>query len=242
MEITEKFISSMEDVQGLPLDDLHRSNEYKNNQNDNIFRIDMNNSEYDTHISLVYIRNVRPNAVFDFSKCDYKLKAEYIKEYMTTDIEYEIIPLVSTVQSILFVFMNDYEGDVQGILTREEIVQFINENIELLNIWSSMIVSLPYFIIKSFKIDGLENNPINIDIELQDNDYIFGKNVYFILHNELLNELINSEKPFTQYNFINLFNDSTHKLIRSCEHLYLTQMLYSFAYENCPDGSILGKI
>lgn len=140
--------------------------------------IDMSNLQFDCDndkkkfYAFIFIRNTGIKSNLNFDKCSFYDKEEYIKMFLTLNIELKCSILASTWIEILSFDDNDIY--LPCILTKEEIKKFIDRNKKLIDSIHQFINSLPlysiYKYINQFKINTNDINEFdicdNIDIKL----------------------------------------------------------------------------
>lgn len=112
--------------------------------------------------SFIFIRNTDLDMNFDFEKCSYEMKEEYLLFYFKGNINVNIPVLSTTWLEILF---HEYTGGItlQSILNNEEIEKFINRNGNYVNEIHRFIVSIPISAINFYLGYNMVESDISMD-------------------------------------------------------------------------------
>lgn len=99
--------------------------------------------------ALICLRNTGTKLRLNFDNCSYEDKAEYLRLFLSSNIDVYLPQLSSTWIEIL-----TYEIDstiyMESILSKEEIEKFINENDNFINKVRRLINSLPYLALSKY--------------------------------------------------------------------------------------------
>lgn len=189
--------------------------------------IDMNNinfpgitEENKVKTAFIYLRNTGFDKVMlDFSKTSKDFKFNFIDMYIQGNIESKDMLLASSVIKIIN-YMVGINTTASCILSEEEIQEYIESRLEMLGKVLRMIISLPVYLIKRFKIndkgdtfdmsgfESIDEVPIGVNLKhiiqhdgirfIFQNEYVFGPANYtkvFTLENNELFELL-QRTPF----------------------------------------------
>lgn len=189
--------------------------------------------------AFIYLRNTGYcNLVFDFSKCDYNRKKEYLIKYMQSNMHFLCPELVSTWLYIMnyyqgFIFKMaesvDQEDSVSlfSILNKEEIEQFISEYKDTIESYLQFIQSLPIYLIIRLKTEiKIEN-----DFPRFEGEKNFGKNIYYLARNNACNLLMIGNHQFETLYYKDEFTEENNELFESLYGLDYYQYLRTIATE-----------
>lgn len=175
--------------------------------------------------SIIFIRNTNLNAKFDFSKCSYSTKAEYLLIYMTKYFRVIIPEITSTWVKII---ANKYgSADCESILTDDELTRFISENTKLVNELINITGSIPIYAIDSF----IKSNNINIPQDAEKTDYceINGYNYFQMLDvDNFINliQIIDDVSPKFYTNYFIPGNDIMSKVMNRLPYAALMGIMF----------------
>lgn len=202
---------------------------YENGTIDNIneLSIDMSNLKFDCpedkkkFYAFIFIRNtgIKSKLVFDY--CSFTDKEEYLRMFLTSNIELKCSLLASTWIEILS--FNDNEILLPSILNKDEISKFICRNKNLVDQVHQFINSLPLYTIYRFNETYDIGNDININ-EFESVDKFDFKivNFYQLTNFDRFILLLNPNPPYEQrpvfykelfsdrskaYDFMNIVNN-----------------------------------
>jgi hypothetical protein len=133
----------------LPLDD-NQLLEFIDNQ-DKVYVIDFSKNTLDNQTALTYLSNLEMKCNVDFSGLSLEQKFDLIKTYMTFD---SMVSIENLEKLVLQIF-NQYKGisleDCNlNILSKEEIVTFIDKNQKLLQKYDEVFSSIFFFNLLSY--------------------------------------------------------------------------------------------
>lgn len=177
-------------------------------------KVDMSNIDFpnlndDIRVSYIYLRNTDFNVELDFSKCNYEFKKQFVYFYLFGDIVYNFDCITDTWISIMLMF-NDSNIDIPkefGILSKEEIIDFINEYKDKIKIINDFLFSLCMYPILRLKDIKLNSD----DIEIND-EKIFNENCYNIIKNKYFNILLTFDGISKPVNFTKYFTNENNEL------------------------------
>ena len=133
--------------------------------------IDMNNinfpgisEENKVKTAFIYLRNTGFDKVMlDFSKASKEFKFNFIDMYIQGNVESKDMLLAASVVKIIN-YMVGYNTTASCILSNEEIQEYIESRLEMLGKVLRMIISLPVYLIKRFKINDNGDTLICLDL------------------------------------------------------------------------------
>lgn len=133
----------------LPLDD-NQLLEFIDNQN-KVYEVDFSKNTLNVESALIYLSNLEMKCNIDFSGLSLEQKFDLIKTYMMFD---SMVSIENLEKLVLQIF-NQYKGisleDCNpNILSKEEIVTFIDKNQELLQKYDEVFSSIFFFNLLSY--------------------------------------------------------------------------------------------
>lgn len=141
--------------------------------------------EENMHALFVYLRNTGYEVTFDFTEMSYEQKVALIKEYLNTDIDYNIPVLNTTWLSILYACLGERIKGMESILNDLELISVQSAEFRYIErIWT-FIVSLPLFLIKRLDLDTFDSKA-----EKTEEDFKL-VNFYHVLECPEIDDLIN---------------------------------------------------
>ena len=99
---------------------------------------------------LYYISNLELDVVFDFTDCDYELKKALLLQYLSLNRLYYNQQLLFTIGSILLTYKT-IGFDESSILDRNQTIDFINENIDIVRKCTNFLDSVLLYTVYQFK-------------------------------------------------------------------------------------------
>ena len=115
------------------------------------------------HALFVYLRNTGYNVEFDFTEMNYESKVALLKEYLDTNIEYDIPILNTTWLSVLYACLGERIKDMESILNDLELITMQSAEFSYIeNIWK-FIISLPLFLIKRLDLETFDSKAEKTD-------------------------------------------------------------------------------
>ena len=165
--------------------------------------------------ALIYLRNTNFNVQYDFSKCSFQQKKNFLIQYFTNNYILNIPQLNNTWMYILL-YVNGYKNEYnyECILNKEQLNSFLQIYQQLIITIIQVIISLPVFLTLNITEVKINNN-IN-----QNNQFFINNNIInlfeyqdFILlyENAMSLESLNFTKIFKRQNN-QLFNAINNKL------------------------------
>lgn len=116
--------------------------------------------------SFIFIRNTDLKANFDFSKCTYEQKCEYLNLFMFDSFNVDIPILTNTWLEILLSKKCD-QIVLPCLFNEEEIKRFVTENKDRITEVYQLIISLPLFALMNFtKMKNSNNVNFQFNLEL----------------------------------------------------------------------------
>lgn len=149
--------------------------------------------------AFIFIRNADLDMNFDFSKCSYETKEEFVLMYIKGNINVKL-PIIRDTLIDIIISKYTNENIIIGIFTRDEINKFINDNIDLVNELCTLVISLPILGVYHYsKSDSSISNMINFDNEFEYTNYdeINFNNFSFLTESELFTVLIQIITDYT---------------------------------------------
>lgn len=115
------------------------------------------------HALFVYLRNTGYNVDFDFTEMSYEQKVALLKEYLDTNIEFNIPVLNTTWLSVLYACLGERIKDMESILNDLELVTMQAAEFKYIeNIWK-FLVSLPLYLIKRLDLETFDSTAEKTD-------------------------------------------------------------------------------
>ena len=137
------------------------------------------------HALFVYLRNTGYKVSFDYREMTYEQKVALLKEYLDTNIDYEIPELNRTWLSVLYACLGERIVGMESILNDLELVTMQSAEFHYIEkIWQ-FLVSLPLYLIKRLNIDNFESTAEKTDEEFN------LVNFYHVLKEPEIDDLIN---------------------------------------------------
>lgn len=142
---------------------------------DNDVEVDMSDLRFDLSdekkklYAFIFLRNTGMNIKMNFDKCSFEDKSEYLRLFLTSNIEIRSSILTTTWIEILTSEIDDCMY-LPSILDRKEIDTFIKNNMELINKIRRLINSLPFYSISRYEdgiIPGIEEIPVINDVDIK---------------------------------------------------------------------------
>lgn len=184
------------------------------NKNDNIV-IDMSNLKFETdknqqkYNALLCLRNIGKSNKANFDNCSYDDKEEYLKLFLTTNIDSDIPILASTWMNILL-FDEKEESIQDSFLSKDEIKKFIKDNNEFVLKVKRFINSLSYYAINKYR--SVNNNISMDDLECIDDKEIKPMNIFYLSLTDAFILLFNtSDNLDVTPGYYTLFNDDDYQ-------------------------------
>lgn len=156
--------------------------------------IDMSQSGFDSdpiRSSFIFIRNTELTTNYDFSKCSYEQKSEYLDLYMFGSFDVNIQLLTNTWIEILMSKKCD-NPVLPIIFTADEVKRFASEHQESLSEIYNLIISLPMFaLVRLADVPGHEEIADDIKTyKFTDYDRINLHNFALMTYNPDFNQMI----------------------------------------------------
>lgn len=172
------------------------------------------------HSLFVYLRNTGFNVQFDFTEMDYHQKVTLLKEYLDTNITYDIPELTSTWLCILYACLGERVKGMTSILNDLELVTMQADEFEYIKkIWT-FIISLPLYLIKRLNVDGVYSTA-----EKTEEDFNL-VNFYRILESPELDDLINKGAGgIPPKDYVKIFTVENTKLFESLKNCSFTTFM-----------------
>jgi hypothetical protein len=200
--------------------------------------VDMSNLNFDVpeekkkKYALTFLRNIGTNPKLNFDNCSYEDKEEYLKLYLSTDIEISFKIFSDTWTNILTFYIDD-NIYLDSILTKDEIIKFINNNKSFINKVRRLINSLPYYSMETYNTNGdyidMSNVPFIEDDEIKIVNiyYLAGYNTFSLLLTEY-DKSIEGQEP----GYFSLFNDKDnqyylHRIIENLPFYNILSLLFA---------------
>lgn len=211
----------MENRTGLPYD-LSQMDLIRNNG----AIVDMNNINFpnvdnQVNVAFIFLRNTDYNVTLDFSNCSYDLKKDYLLKYLTESVEYKINSLINTWMAILCSSIGILLEDT-GILTKEELQKFVDENIEIIGELLHLIISVPVYIVSRFNYQGTTIS--TGDIKTNDSK-LFNDNINYLFLHPAINIILETDTIFEPENYVKYFTNTNDKLFSALQGLPYMAML-----------------
>lgn len=182
-------------------------------------------------ITFIYLRNTGyENIDLDFSKTSFEFKEKFLLYYLQGDIEYKLKECNDTWIKILG-FYNNQNFPVKSFLSEEEIIKFINNNLEYLKNLNTFIISLPLYPISKMTFDDDTNLDLE-DIEKTEN-IICNNSICGIISNPYfmyIYETIEQSEPCFYSKIFTLENNELFNTI--INHTPFATILYGMCQDN----------
>lgn len=179
--------------------------------------IDMNNLKFDApkekikYYAFIFLRNIGSKFKLNFDNCSFEDKEEYLKLFLSSNIDV-YIPLLSSTWIEILTSEIDNKMYLKSILTRDEIDLFIERNKEFINKIRRLINSLPFYAINRY---GNKSEVPGIDeVDIIDDDEIKLINLYQLTEFDSFMLLFNTEDeviPERKPGFYTLFSDKDNE-------------------------------
>ena len=173
------------------------------------------------YYKFIFLRNIGSKFDLIFDNCSFEDKEEYLKLFLTSNIDVYIPQLSSTWMEILTSEIDDHIY-LDSILTRDEINLFIERNKEFINKIRRLINSLPFYAISRYgnrsEIPGMN------EIDIIDDNEIKVMNLYQLTEYDSFVLLFNTEDeviPERKPGYYTLFSDkdNEHNMSRIMDNL-----------------------
>lgn len=179
-------------------------------------------AENQSKTALIYLRNTgAENVTLDFAKCTYEQKADFLGEFIASDIYVELPDAINAWMEILLSAVWPDKEFKHAVFSDEQRQQFIRENKEVIDELLELLVSLPLFLIYKNKYVDLSEGDFKEDIVEHVAD-----NYLQLLRHPLIEEIIfgaGIEPKFIK----NIFTEGNNRLFKEiAEHLYFAALLY----------------
>lgn len=99
---------------------------------------------------LYYISNAGIDVQFDWEGCDDHIKQQVMLSYINMNRLYKHDQLINTLMDLMMVY-KDIPGQLQGIFTEEQCIDFINNNLQLFATLVNFLDSVVLLVGKGFK-------------------------------------------------------------------------------------------
>lgn len=181
-------------------------------------------------VSFIFLRNTDYPVTYDFSKCSFKLKSQYLLTYLTESVEYKLDDLVQTWLAVLCYSLGIVLED-KGIFNEEELKLFVEENLEFIGNLIQFYISLPVYALSRYEYD---NKKIDIS-EIPSTDYDnFNDNIIHLMYNPAMNIILNTETVFESLNYTKYFTETNDKLFDALQEYPYMALLVAMT-DKSPD-------
>lgn len=124
-------------------------------KNTDTLEIDLNQSYQNLKDSLIlYITNVEVEGSYNWDQLDYNTKADIVKQYYRQTKPFSIPDIDQTMMSMLLMYKG-FDCPTCGIFDRDQSVQFVNDNIKLIQAITKFLDSTLLFYVRQLSNSGI---------------------------------------------------------------------------------------